>query len=73
MSTHHLLTNNGSVVNKSSLNVDIVIGFDEPMLQVTEGINMSIFVCGFVRSQTGIWKMNLSAAIVQTDGAAKGW
>eukprot|EP00731_Ephydatia_muelleri_P007059 Em0003g1307a len=50
---------------------DIVIGFDEPMLQVTEGINMSIFVCGFVRSQTGIWKMNLSASIIPTDGTAK--
>ena len=50
----------------------ILVGFDEHFVQVTEGINNSINICGFVNSLTGIWKSNLSAILVVVNSTAKG-
>eukprot|EP00731_Ephydatia_muelleri_P007287 Em0003g1535a len=50
----------------------ILVGFDERFVQVTEAINNSINICGFLRSLTGIWKSNLSAILVVVNSTAKG-
>ena len=50
----------------------ILVGFDERFVQVTEAINNSINICGFVSSLTGIWKSNLSAIVMVVNSTAKG-
>lgn len=50
----------------------IVVGFNDQLLQVTEGVNASIEVCGFLNSSTGIWKSNLSVTVVITNATATG-
>ena len=50
----------------------IIVGFRDPFFEVTEGVNMSINICGFLNSQTGVWKNNLTAIIVAKSGTAKG-
>ncbi|KAL5503337.1 hypothetical protein EMCRGX_G010266 [Ephydatia muelleri] len=49
----------------------IIVGFRDPFFEVTEGVNMSINICGFLNSQTGVWKNNLTAIIVAKSGTAK--
>ena len=53
-------------------NSGILVGFDERFVHVTEAINNSINICGFVSSLTGIWKSNLSAILVVVNSTAKG-
>ena len=50
----------------------IVVGFNDQLLQVTEGVNASIEVCGFLNSSTGIWKSNLSVTVVISNATATG-
>ena len=50
----------------------IKVGFNDPLLQVTEGVNSSINVCGFVSNPTRIQGSILTAIITTAPSTAKG-
>ena len=52
------------IMQSTSLCTGISVGFNDPFIEVTEGVNFSTNICGFINSLTGIWKRNLSALLV---------
>ena len=67
-----LITNCDILSSLSISLIGIVIGFSERLLEIMEGVNTSISVCGFLNSPNGIWKSNLSGKIISINSTAKG-
>lgn len=61
--------NHDFVVYFSFTYVGIVVGLNNRLLQVTEGVNKTINLCGFLENLTAIWKANLSGLLLITNSS----